>query len=86
MLKRQQFEDNGSDKMELRGLKYQQLNLHNNEKEKGLNEFESDGKGESIGYVLFSFVAPPQKESNHSTNMGERIRSLNHFIYIPKIG
>ena len=86
VLKRQQFKDNASDEIELRGSKYQQLDSCDNEKEEGLDKFEGQSEGEDIRYVPFPFVAPPQKESNHPTDMSERTRSLNHLLCIPKIG
>ncbi len=84
LLKRQQFEDSGSDETEPRGSKCQRLDVHDNEKGEGLDEFE--GEREDIGYVPLLFVAPPQKESNCPTNMGKETRSLNHLVYISKIG
>ena len=86
MLKRQQFKDSGSDKMEPRDSKRQWLDLYNDEHEEGLDEFEGEGEGEGIEYVLFFFVAPFQKESNCPTDMGKVTRSVNHLVYIPKIG
>ncbi len=60
--------------------------MYDNEEEKGLDEFEGEGEGEDIRYIPLPFVARPQKESNRSTNMSKRIRSLNYLVYIPKIG
>ena len=79
VLKRQQFKDSRNDKIELKGSKYQQLDLHDNKEEESLNEFENEGEIESIGYVLLPFVALSQKESNRPIDMGKGIRSLNHF-------
>ena len=59
VLKHQQFEDNGSDEMELRDSKCQRLDLHNNEEEESLDKFEAEGEGEGIGYVPFLFVTFP---------------------------
>ena len=86
VLKRQRFENSRSDKMELRGLKRQRLDLRNNEEEKSLDEFEGEGEGKGIGYVPFPFIAPLQKESNRPTNMGKRTKTLNQLICILKIG
>ncbi len=86
MLKRQQFDNNESDKTEPRGSKRQKLDLRDDEKGEGLDEFEGKCKGEDIGYVPLPFVAPPRKESNRLTDMSERPRSLNHIVCISKIG
>ena len=45
--------------------------MHDNEKEESLNEFDEE---ENIAYVPLLFSSPPQKESNHPTNMGEEQR------------
>ncbi len=86
MLKCQRFKDSGSDKTELRGSKCQQLDLHDNEEEEGLDKFKDEGEGENIGYVSLPFIAPPQKESNYLIDIGKGIRSLNHLVCISKIG
>ncbi len=86
VLKRQRFEDSGSDVTELRGSKRQRLDVHDDEEGEGLDEIESEGEREDIGYVPLTFIAPPQKESNRPTDMGEGTRSLNHLVCIPKIG
>ncbi len=85
MLKRQRFKDSGSDKTEPRDSKRQWLNAHNDKEGEGLDEFEGEGEGKNIGYILFLFVAPPQNGSNRSTDIGKGIKSLNHLVYIPKI-
>ena len=72
--------------MKSRGSKCQWLDLHDNEKEEDLDEFEGDGEGKSIGYVPLAFIAPPQKELNRPTDMGEGTKSLNDFLCISKIG
>ncbi len=86
MLKRQQFEDSGSNKTEPKSSKRQQLDSHDDEEGEGLDKFESEGEGKDIRYVPLPFVAPPQKESNRPTDMGKGTRSLNHLVCIPKIG
>ena len=86
VFKHQRFEDNGSNKIELRGSKHQRLDLRDDEEEEGLDKFEGKSEGEDIGYVLFLFIAPLQKESNCVTNIGKGTKSLNHLVYIPKIG
>ena len=86
VLKHQRFENSRSDKMELRGSKRQQLDLHDDEKGEGLDKFEDEGKRKGIGYVPLLFVTPPQKELNRLTDMDKETRSLNHFVCIPKIG
>ena len=86
MLKRQQFDDNESNETEPRDSKCQQLNVHNDKEEKSLDKFEDEGKGEDIKYIPLLFVVFPQKESNCLTNINKRTKSLNHLVYIPKIG
>ena len=54
----------------MRVTKHQKLDLHDIEKREGLDKFERKDKGENIGYVPFAFVLPPQKKSNHLTDMG----------------
>ena len=39
----------------------------------------------SIGYIFFHFVTPPQNESNYLTDIGKKIKSLNHLVYILKL-
>ena len=80
VLKRQQFEDSSSEKTEPRGLKCQRLYAHGNEEGEGLDKFKGKGKGNIIGYVLFPFVASPQKESNRPTDMSEKTKSLNYLV------
>ncbi len=72
--------------MEPKVSKHQQLDLYNNEEGKSLDKFEDEGEEENIGYISLPFFAPPQKKSNCPTNIGERTRSLNYLVYIPKIG
>ncbi len=89
MLKRQRFEDSESEEKESRVSKRQRLGVHDNEEGQSLDEYESEGEGEDVGYVPLPFVAPPpppRKESNRPTDMDEEIRSLNHLVCIPKIG
>ncbi len=62
ILKHQRFKDSGSDKTELRGSKYQQLDTCHNEEGESLNKFEDEGEGEDIGYVPLPFIALLQKE------------------------
>lgn len=61
------------------------MDVYDDKKEQGLDEY----KGESDRYISLSFntiYRPPCKESNRLTDLGKGIRSLNHLIYIPKIG
>ncbi len=54
-----------------------------------MDEYEGKGEREDVGYVPLLFIAlhpPTLNESNRLTDMGEGIRSLNHLVYIPKIG
>ncbi len=69
-----------------RSSKRQRLDSCDDEEGEGLDEFEGESEGEDIGYVPLPFVAPPEKESNRPTDMGEETRSLNHLVCIPKIG
>ncbi len=88
MLKRQQFEDSESEERKSRVSKRQRLGMHNDEERQSLDEYEGENEGEDIGYIPLPFVAPlppPRKESNRSTDMGKRIKSLNYLVYIPKI-
>ena len=80
MLKRQQFEDSGSEETEPRGSKYHRLYAHGDKKEEGLDKFEGKDEGKAIGYVPLSFVASPQKESNRPTGISKETMSLNHLV------
>ena len=60
--------------------------MYDNKERESLDKFEGKSKGEDIGYVFFSFIALSKKELNSLTNMGKKIKSLNHLVYIPKIG
>ena len=86
MLKRKQFEDSKNDKTELRGSKYQQLYIHDNEEEESLNKFESKNKREDIGYILLLFISFAQKKSNPLTDINTGTKNLNHLLCILKIG
>ncbi len=86
VLKRQRFENSRSNMTEPRGSKRQRLDVRDDEEGEGLDEFESEGEKEDIGYILLPFVAPPQKESNRPTDIDEGTRSLNHLVCISKIG
>ncbi len=59
VLKRQWFKDSGSDVTEPRGSKRQRLDVCDDEEGEGLDEFESEGEREHIGYIPLFFVAPP---------------------------
>ena len=56
VLKRQQLKNSGSEKIEPRRSKCQQLYVCSNEKGEGLDKFESKGRGEVIRYVSFPLV------------------------------
>ena len=88
VLNRQQFKDSESEETEPRVLKRQRVGVHDNEKKQNLDEYEDEDERKDIGYVPLPFIAPlpPQKESNRPTDIGERTKSLNHLVYIPKIG
>ncbi len=49
MLKRQQFENSGSDETEPKGLKHQRLDMYDNEEEEDLDEFEDEDERKDIG-------------------------------------
>ena len=72
--------DSGSEKTKPRGSKRQQLYAYGNEKREGLYKFEDEGEGEVMGYVLFSFIILPQKESNRLTDMGKGMKNPNHLV------
>ncbi len=57
VLKCQQFEDNRSDEIELRGSKRQRLDVCDDKEGEGWDKFETER--EDIGYVPLLFVAPP---------------------------
>lgn len=89
VFKRQLYKDNESGKTELRDSKCQQLDKYDNKKGKVLDKFKDKNEKKNIRYVLFLFVTPlslPQKELNCRTDMNKGIKSLNHLVYIPKIG
>lgn len=72
--------------MKLSISKRQQLNMHNNEKEQGLDKYKSEGEGKRYVFLPFIVPFPPlRKELNRPTDLGEGIKSLNHLIYILKI-
>ena len=86
LLKRQRFEESGSDETEPKRLKRQRLDERDDEEGNSLDEDE--GEIEGARYVLFPFVLLlllPQKVSNCPSDLGEKIRSLNHLVCIPKI-
>ena len=86
ILKRQQFGDSGSDKIEPRGSKRQRLDEYDNKKWNGLGGDE--GEIESSRYIPPPFVPLlplAQKVSNRLSDLGEWIKSLKHIVYIPKI-
>ena len=72
--------------MQPRDSKRQQLDLCDNEEKKNLDNFEGESEGEVIKYYPFPFIIPLQKKSSRLTNISKGSRSLNYFIYIPKIG
>ncbi len=59
VLKRQQFEDSESEEREPKVSKRQRLGVYNDEERQSLDEYEGEGEGEDVGYVLLPFVAPP---------------------------
>ena len=94
ILKRQQFEDSGSDKTEPRRSKCQRLDEHNNKKKNGLDDEKENGLDEDEGeieggrYIPLLFVSLsllPQKLLNRPSDLGKGTKSLNHIVYISKI-
>ncbi len=64
------------------------MGVYNDEKRQNLDKYEDESEREDVRYIFLPFVAflPFRKESNRLIDMGERIKSLNHLVYIPKIG
>ena len=94
LLKHHQFEDSGSDKIELRGSRYQYLDERDNEEGNDLDDKEGNGLDEYEGeiegdrYVPSPFVPLSplfRKVSNRWSDLGKRIRSLKYIVCIPKI-
>ncbi len=59
--------------MESRDSKRQRLDTRDNEDGEALDEYKGENEGKDIRYIPFSCIAPllpPQKESNHPTDMG----------------
>lgn len=61
--------------------------MHNDEKGQNLDKYEIKAKKKDVKYISLLFVTFLflWKESNHPTDISKRIKSLNYFIYIPKI-
>lgn len=86
LLKRQRFEESGSDETEPKGSKRQRLDERDDEEGNSLDEDE--GEIEGARYVPPPFVPLPplpRKVSNRPSDLGEGTRSLNHLVCIPKI-
>lgn len=86
MLKDLQLENSRSEKTELRELKRQYLDKNDNKEKNSLDEDEA--KIEYARYVVFPFIflsLLPQKVSNHLSDWGKKIKSINHLVFIPKI-
>ena len=85
MLKHPQFEDSGSDEIELRGSKCQRLHEHNKEEANGLDE--NEGEIKSARYISPPFIPLSllQKVLNHLSDLDKGTKSLNYFVCIPKI-
>ena len=75
VLKRQRFEDSGSDKTEKRGSKRQRSDARDDEEGESLDEFDGEDEGENTGYVPLPFVVNlfPPKKSNRPIDLGEGI-------------
>ncbi len=81
-LKRQLFDDSDSEKRAPRVYKRLRIDESDDE-EQDLDEYE----GEVDEYVPLPPVflpPPPQKESNRSSDLDERTKSLTHLVCIPK--
>lgn len=75
--------------MKPRVSKRHYVSIYNNKKEQSLDKYKGKNEKEDIEYISFLLVALSplfQNKSNHSTNMDKRIKHLNNFIYISKIG
>ena len=86
LLKRQQFKKSGSDETKSKKSKCQRLDEYDNEEGNSLDADE--GEIESARYVLPPFVSLLlllQKMSNRPSNLGKKIRNLNHLVCISKI-
>lgn len=88
MFKRQQFENNKNEEAELRVSKHQRVDIYDDKKGQSLDRYKGEGEGKDVEYILFLFVtlSPLQKKSNCPIDMGKRTKSLNHLVYMPKIG
>ena len=86
LLKRQQFEESGSDETESKGSKCQHLDERDNKERNSLDKDEGEIEGARYVPPPFIPLLPlPQKVSNRLSDLGEGTRSLNHLVYIPKI-
>ena len=86
LLKRQRFEESGSDETEPKGLKRQRLDERDDEEGNSLDEDE--GEIEGARYVSPPFVplpSLPRKVSNRPSDLGKGTKSLNHLVCILKI-
>lgn len=79
VVKRQQFERSESHVTEPKSSKRPFMNTHNNE-ERQDSEDHQDKSGRYISLLPY-----PQKELNSLTDLGKRIKSPNHLIYISKL-
>lgn len=79
------FKNIEKEEIELRVLKYQYIDIYDNEKGQSLNKYK--GKGDR--YVSLPFNTPHLllcKESNRLIDLSKRTKCLNHFVYISNIG
>lgn len=62
--------------------------MHDNKIGQDLDKYEGKSKDKGVRYILFLFAdlfSPFQKELNCPTDLGKRIKNLNHLIGISKI-
>lgn len=62
--------------------------MYDNKEEQSLDDYEGKKEREDLEYIILFYIthSPCRKKLNHSTDMDEEIRSLNHLVYILKIG
>ena len=86
LLKRQRFEESGSDETEPKGSKRQRLDERDNEEGNSLDEDEGEIEGARYVPPPLVLLPPlPRKVSNRPSDLSEGTRSLNHLVCIPKI-
>ena len=65
--------------------KGQQFNKYDNKKKQSLNKYKSDNNGNRyIFFLLTALFLLSQKDSNYLSDLGKKIKSLTHLVYIFK--